>query len=1018
MLGTLSVGVSVFAQQDQPTAEALTATRPVLRLLDDFTVLRFGRDEGIPEVAVQAVGQTADGFLWCLTQNYLLQFDGHSFVAYDNLDSDPIQKPWPILYRGWAVGPQGVPWVYGQRGCGFRSAQGWSRVDVEGSYHRFIVGLLPDAKGNFWAVASDGICRLEEGRLSALPEPCMWRPITSAIQEGDGLLLGTRAGLVQFRSDGSPRYSLMKRPEITDVTCLQRDHAGCLIICCKEGLVRLHGATLDKIPLPFSYQIATTLLEDPSGAIWVGTKHGLFRYADGRWSELGVHDFGGPLDVLCLSSDSAGHLWAGTGEGLLHLRPRVVRVLHANPHRGHQIITSVMTDREGVLWIGSAEDGVLRLDRDCLIPAQEPGLPTGMAISALGQANDGGLWVGTQGGGLFYSGPGGSRHVPDIPGRKERAHDVTAILECEAGRLWIGTSLGLFTLTNSAGRMRLAPAVLKQSENISATFPHRITAMALDADGSLWAGAENLRVMRVDHAGKDIVHDYGAGLPGAGVKTLYRDRDAKLWVGTSLGLGLYDGNRHWQKILASQGLVDGEIRQMIEDQQGRMWLGTRRGLQVFMRSELEAVAKGQKNSAEGFLIGLPEGMDSEVCTPHASPGVAADAEGHLFFATTDGLAVVDPARVYGATNVPSPVIQLVMAGAETVYKRQEIVFGCPAQKTITASAVTLAPPHRELTFRFAAPIYDSPQRVRFRWRLDGVDTEWSPISTERQVRYSSLAPGQYFFRVMAGWQGVWRETETPFVFHIRPYFYERRSVQFAGACLCAVIISVLASLLQRMRYRRRIRLIEHAHAMEEERSRIARDLHDELGSGLTQIGLLGDLVCTGTRPADGIRELCAKISARARNLAGALDEIVWAVNPSNDNSPALSDYFSRYAQEFLHVASLNCEINVEPLPEDTLSSGMRHQVFLAFKEALNNIVVHAKASTVKLDIRMHDGELTLRLEDDGCGFDGAAGTGSPDGLRGMSERLARLGGRLTIESLASRGTLVVFRLPIKAGRNL
>jgi len=1013
-------GCLTLCAQDLPSpGTPRAATAPELRLLDAFTVLRFGRDEGIPEVAIQAVQQTEDGFIWCLTQNYLLQFDGHIFNRHSNLDSDPIQKPWPILYRGWTVDVQGVPWVYGQRGCGYLTAQGWCRVDVEASYHRFMIGLMPDERGHFWAVASDGVCRIEDGKMISLPNPCPWTPITSVIQDGDGLLLGTKAGLVRLCNHDADVTFLKEHPEIEDVTCLERDKSGHLLVCCKAGLLRQQEGSWERIPLPFSHQIATTLLEDQSGAVWVGTKNGLFRYHAGRWSALGMHDLGMPLEVLCLALDAAGQLWVGTGEGLLYLRPRLVHVLHTYPHKGRQMITSLTHDQKGTLWVGSAEDGLLRVDKDKLTPVSDIGLATGMALSALGKAQDGGLWVGTQGGGLFHLGPGRTRPIPELAGRKENARVVTAILEREAGRLWVGTALGLFTLTNATENTRLVPAVLKHTQNIAATFPHRITALDLDPDGTLWAGAENLQVLRVDQTGQEIVHGYGVGLPGPGVQTLYRDRDGKLWVGTNLGLGLFDGQKKWGRMVASQGLVDGEVRYMAEDNQGRLWLGTRRGLQVFSRAELESVIAGRKSSAEGFVIGQPEGMASEVCTPHASPGVAKDAEGRLYFATTDGLAVVDPSRVHATTNAPPPVLRQVLAGGEkVVYTRSELppFFSGSDPAVITAATtVTFDAAYRDLTFLFSVPVYDSPQRVRFRWRLEGVDNGWTASATERQARYSSLPSGRYVFRVMAGWQGQWQETRMPFVFYIRPYFYERGAVQALSVFLIALALAVCVWLLQRARYRQRLRRLEGARALEQERARIARDLHDELGVGLTQIGLLGDLLGKRLQQASDGHQLATKLSLRARGLAGSLDEIVWAVNPANDNVQALGDYFSCFAQNLLSDAALAVEMQVEVSPACALRSGVRHQLFLAFKEALNNVLKHARARTVQIAIIERGGRLSLRVADDGCGLQGTFATGSPDGLRGMRERIERLSGNLAITSKDGEGTEVLIEIPVMKG---
>ena len=226
-----------------------------------------------------------------------------------------------------------------------------------------------------------------------------------------------------------------------------------------------------------------------------------------------------------------------------------------------------------------------------------------------------------------------------------------------------------------------------------------------------------------------------------------------------------------------------------------------------------------------------------------------------------------------------------------------------------------------------------------------------------------------------------------------------------------VALTVIIWLLERQRGRRQIEQVEGERALERDRIRIARDLHDELGVGLTEIGLLGDLVMAG---AGNTPEQAGKISARARELVSALDEIVWAVNPANDNSLSLGDYFSRYAQTLLQRAGLHCQIDVSPMSANArISAESRHHLFLAFKEALNNTLTHARAKGVTIRIALESGLLTISVADDGCGMSQPAGEANANGLRNMRERLQNLGGRCEVESGLGRGTTIVFSLPVK-----
>jgi signal transduction histidine kinase len=243
-----------------------------------------------------------------------------------------------------------------------------------------------------------------------------------------------------------------------------------------------------------------------------------------------------------------------------------------------------------------------------------------------------------------------------------------------------------------------------------------------------------------------------------------------------------------------------------------------------------------------------------------------------------------------------------------------------------------------------------------------------------------------------------------------PHFWQAKWFVPGLILASAGIAGGSVSLTLRRRYRRRLERAAQERALELERARISRDLHDELGVGLTQIGLLGDLVA---RDADG--KFSSEISTRARELAAALDEIVWAINPAKDTPEALRDYFIRYAQTLLQSAGLRCRLEVGAGDgEGNLNAEIRHQLFLAFKEALNNVITHARATEVHIGIELAAGRWLIRVEDNGVGCAEAVARGSPDGIAGMRERLARLGGHCEIKGAPQQGTSVTFLLPVKA----
>jgi len=248
---------------------------------------------------------------------------------------------------------------------------------------------------------------------------------------------------------------------------------------------------------------------------------------------------------------------------------------------------------------------------------------------------------------------------------------------------------------------------------------------------------------------------------------------------------------------------------------------------------------------------------------------------------------------------------------------------------------------------------------------------------------------------------------------VLPHFWQTKWFLPAVMIVLAGITGAGVTVAVRRRYRQRLQTAAQQRALELERTRICRDLHDELGVGLTEIGLLGDLVSRKDTGPD--KKFSDEISARARDLVGSLDEIVWAINPTKDTSAALTDYFIRYAQNLLGSARLRCRLETGSDHLDGFfDANVRHQLFLAFKEALNNVITHAHATEVRIRMGPQDGQWLISVEDNGCGFDHPVIHGSPDGLVGMRERLAKLGGRCEIQSTPKQGTCVTFLLPVQS----
>jgi signal transduction histidine kinase len=300
--------------------------------------------------------------------------------------------------------------------------------------------------------------------------------------------------------------------------------------------------------------------------------------------------------------------------------------------------------------------------------------------------------------------------------------------------------------------------------------------------------------------------------------------------------------------------------------------------------------------------------------------------------------------------------------------------------------------------------------VRFKYRLEGRDNAWTEAGDTRIAYYSEVPPGHYQFRVIAcNEDGVWNNSGSVLEITVQPQFWQ------TGWFRAVVILCFWGIVVAAVRFVSTQKL-QHQLALEKERSRIARDLHDQLGANLTQVALLGEMAEADKGSPEEIQAHAQQISQTARETTRSLDEIVWAVNPSNDTLDGLVSYICKYAQEYLALAGLRCRADMPTqLPAIAFPPEARHNIFLAFKEAVNNVVKHAQASEVWIRLRLQPGHFTLEIEDDGRGLGNpdTITAQSRDGLRNMRKRMEDIHGEFSIGPGTKGGTLVCLTVPIK-----
>jgi signal transduction histidine kinase len=500
---------------------------------------------------------------------------------------------------------------------------------------------------------------------------------------------------------------------------------------------------------------------------------------------------------------------------------------------------------------------------------------------------------------------------------------------------------------------------------------------------------------------------------------LLPDTNGTVWIGTLGGGLLYFADGRFSRVTSDHGLPDNSVTQLLEDGDGDLWGGTHAGIFRAAKSDLLAAASGQASRIPCPVYGRLDGLPSEECSGWFQPSCWRSRDGILWFATGKGLARLDPREVVVNQRPPPVVIEeLRVDGSlrEFTASASASAPRAPASGTEGHSdTLRIEPGRHYVEFRFTGLNFTAPGKVRFRWKLEGVEREWREGGNQRVVGYGPLLPGKYRFYVTASNNdGYWNQTGATLAFMVLPHVWE--TVWFKLVMTGAIFLALALALVSVLRRRHRMQLarLERQRAMEQERARIAQDLHDDLGTSLTQIGMLSSLISRATPTATQVQQLAQQIRSTSRTMVTALNDIVWAVNPKNDSLNELVGYLGDFAERFFSAGPLRCRLEIPAdLPEHPLPSELRHGLFLAFKEALNNAAKHSGADKLWVRVALNEGCLSILVEDNGKGLDPKAlATTRGNGLRNMRQRLERLGGTCTPTARPEGGPIVQFRLPL------
>lgn len=980
-------GAAVFAAALWGNVAAAEQERP------NYSLRCWTTDDGLPENSVTAIVQTRDGYLWLATYAGLARFDGVRFTVYSSANTPALQSDrLTSLYED----KDGNLWIGHERGDLTRYHDGkFESFNFHGTgVRRKICAIGADQGGDIWMLNEEGtLIRVRDGASCSLPND---NGMAALAQDGTGQLWVASGGkLAPLKNN-----ELVPLSDTNDfvgyyVYGVCASHDGSLWIA-SDGRVRKWknkqwAADLGTNPCATTI---TAMLETVSGNVALGAVgSGLYiltpnagRLHFGRAEDL-PHDW-----IRCLCEDREGTLWIGAGNGgLVALRPGKVGMYAPADHWQGQVPMSPAVSHDGSLWVTTEGAGVYQfLNGQWKHFGEEAGL-SNQFDWCVSEDMKNRLWVGSWGNGMFVRENG--RFVTP-PGLENINVPMAAILHARNGVTWIGTANGLIRYEN--GNVRW----IGEKEGVK--MPD-VRAIAETSDGVIWFGTLGGGLGRW----KDNVvrqFDKSQGLSSDYIQCLHASADDTLWIGTYGGglCRLKDGS--FSKITSLNGLPDNFICGIEEDSRGFLWVGTRSGIFRVAEQSLNDIAAGRRDSVICQTFGKSDGMTSAECSGGFQPSVCKTPDGRIWFPTSTGLAAVNPNSAR-ATHWTVPVII-----EEVVANGPSLAIPPPG-----APPLRIQPGWQRLEFRYTALSFIGPEKIQFQYRLEPWEKSWENAGGKRMAEYSYLPPGTYQFQVRANnGDGIWDDDDVSLTFITLPHFWQTWWFYLLTSALAVGAIASVVAQISRRRLRRRLEAAEREQAIERERTRIAKDIHDHLGANLTRISLLSQSAHGELQNPDQAAAQLERIYSTSRELTRSMDEIVWAVNPQHDTLDSLASYLGNFAQDYLMSLGVRCRLEAPlHLPHWPITAEMRHNVFLAFKEAVHNVIKHSGATEVSIFLYLDDAGFDLVVRDNGKGFDPSAvpeRAGRGNGLKNMKQRLEKLGGRCEVHSTHGTGTEIKFHV--------
>jgi signal transduction histidine kinase/ligand-binding sensor domain-containing protein len=1001
-----------------------TSTRAQYRI-DQWTA-----DDGLPQNSVYGIVQTGDGYLWLATVDGLARFDGARFTVFNKSNSTGIvNNRFVSLFEA----ANGDLWAGTEEsGAGrFRGRQFEHFSAEESGVPRIVYWIVPDAgddgvifiNDNQTVRFSDGkfspfeagstfpaptraarsssikiLCRLNsENNLSECFINGQWQSFSLA----DGSL---QDKLVSVAQATNPRNS----PQVRSVSAAQEANGRVWLITADGKLARAENGLvtrvyderdgLPKFPLYFITGSRLGLIaKDSDGALWLVELPSMQKEL--LLKKAAVLPLLDKAETLSTYQDNEGNLWFGTRrDGLFRARKQVVTAYSEADGISEKNVYPIYEDRAGTIWIGTTS-GLFKRENGTFTVIESTKT---FHVSAIGEDVSGRILISNRGA-LYVQ--ENNRFVPFEQGKIPADDFIYAIHADRENSLWLGGEKEL---------MRFKDGVLTGFTTADGLAGNDVKVIIEARAGGLWIGTyDGLTRLQNDKFTSWRETD---GLPSRTVRSLYEDADGVLWIGSyDGGLARFKDGK-FTRYDTKMGLPNDGAFQILEDDRRNFWISSNRGIYRVAKDELNEYADGKRQTVAAIAYGKADGMLNAEANGGRSPAGIRAQDGRLWFPTQDGVAVIDPETVKVNPKPPPVMIETVKIDNALIAECEQRNAGCGFDKE--NSAIRIEPHQQSFEITYTALSFINSENLRFKYKLEGLDSDWVDAGTRRTAYFSHVPPGKYAFRVIAAnSDNVWNEQGAAIEIVVHPAFYQ--TWWFLVSCAAAIGLITFGIYQRRLNESRRRQFAQEEfsrrliNSHETERRRVAAELHDSIGQSLAMIKNSAVFGSTTANDLSEAKEQLAEISTQSAQAISEVREIAYNLRPYLVDRLGLTKAIGELLEKVEDSTGLEIDEEIEEI-DDIFDKEAEISVYRIIQESLNNILKHADATKVRVSIAKTERSVKIEIADNGKGFDvSAAGETKRRGgfgLLGMNERVRMLGGTIAIESAAQEGAKIIIEL--------